>query len=160
MSGQGLVNKVGASPLTHGNLVGCWLLHSWVIERPGKAPATPFGPSPTGMLLYTPDGYMSAQLGHPERPTLAGRPMRGLPPELNQALVEQFFAYCGRFWVEESQVVHEVTWSFNPDFVGQQQVREARLQGYTLTLTGYEQDSQGQQRTHQLHWYRPGSQTG
>lgn len=49
-------------------LVGAWTLNSYV-ERDIETGVEnyPFGEHPLGLILYTPDGYMSAQLQRPER---------------------------------------------------------------------------------------------
>ncbi|WP_228489079.1 lipocalin-like domain-containing protein [Raineyella fluvialis] len=53
-------------------LIGAWKLVSHV-ERPvdGGADRYPMGEHPQGIILYTPDGYMSAQLMTPGRPAFA-----------------------------------------------------------------------------------------
>ena len=53
-------------------LIGAWRLVSYV-EKPvdGNPERFPMGEEPKGLLLYTPDGYMSAQLMTPGR-TLFG----------------------------------------------------------------------------------------
>ena len=47
-------------------LVGAWELVSYV-EKPlnGSPPNYPMGERPMGIIMYTPDGYMSAQLMRP-----------------------------------------------------------------------------------------------
>jgi hypothetical protein len=53
-------------------LIGAWKLESYV-EKPvdGSAPFYPMGEKPEGIIMYTPDGYMSAQLMRPSRPKFA-----------------------------------------------------------------------------------------
>ena len=53
-------------------LVGAWALMSFV-ERDIETGVEnhPFGEHPLGLILYTPDGYVSAQLQRPERPPFA-----------------------------------------------------------------------------------------
>lgn len=42
-------------------LVGAWKLVSYrEIPVDGSAPFEPLGPQPMGIIMYTPDGYMSA----------------------------------------------------------------------------------------------------
>ena len=50
-------------------LIGAWKLVSFV-EKPlnGSAQNYPMGERPTGIIMYTPDGYMSAQLMRPTMP--------------------------------------------------------------------------------------------
>jgi hypothetical protein len=56
-------------------LVGAWELTSF-IERDIATGVEnhPFGKHPQGLILYTPDGYVSAQLQRPERPPFADEP--------------------------------------------------------------------------------------
>lgn len=49
-------------------LVGVWALQAYTDEaRDGTALGEPFGPNPHGLLLYTEDGFVSAQLMKPGR---------------------------------------------------------------------------------------------
>ena len=50
----------------YGPLVGAWKLVSYrEIPVDGSSPFEPLGPQPMGIIMYTPDGYMSAQLSKP-----------------------------------------------------------------------------------------------
>ncbi len=53
-------------------LIGAWKLVSYV-EKPvdGSAPFYPFSEHPQGIIMYTPDGFMSAQLCSPGRKPFA-----------------------------------------------------------------------------------------
>jgi len=54
-------------------LIGTWLLESYVeIDSVTGAPNYPLGISPRGIIMYTPDGYMSAQLQKSSRTAFAG----------------------------------------------------------------------------------------
>ncbi|WP_306192005.1 lipocalin-like domain-containing protein [Streptomyces sp. MK5] len=45
-------------------LIGAWKLVSYQeIPVHGSEPFEPLGHEPQGLIMYTPDGYMSAQLG-------------------------------------------------------------------------------------------------
>lgn len=135
------------------DVVGGWALAEWSISTNGRV-SHPFGESPVGILAYTEDDCMSAQLMSGAAMTLDGAPMRGLSAELNQALIESFFAYAGRYRIEGNAIIHEVMVSLNPDFVGRDQIRYASLQGDTLVLTGNETDAAGRERVHKLVWKR------
>lgn len=43
-------------------MIGAWTLVTYYIEDENGHKEYPLGEKVTGMLLYTPDGYMSAQL--------------------------------------------------------------------------------------------------
>ena len=48
-------------------LVGAWKLVGYIEEREGHEDVHPFGPKPEGFLIYTPDGFVSAQVQKPGR---------------------------------------------------------------------------------------------
>jgi hypothetical protein len=119
-------------------LVGAWTLSSCV-ERDIQTGVEnyPLGENPLGLILYTPDGYMSAQLQRPERPPFAqGDPLRASPAEY-AAAGSSYFAYSGRFFVDERKgsLSHEMAVSFFPNWVGQRQTRLVKLDGEYLRLS-------------------------
>ena len=91
----------------------------------------PFGDSPSGLIVYQADGYMSAQLS-------VGRPARFANDDSGQASEEEaaeawrgYFGYWGSFEVdvEDSMVVHRVEGSSFSNFIGTEQVRHFRFDG-------------------------------
>lgn len=73
------------------SLVGAWTLESYqsrLLE--GTHIQYPLGPDATGIILYTPDGYMSAQIMRIDRPHFAtddsNMPSRANSPRLRQAI--------------------------------------------------------------------------
>lgn len=137
------------------DLIGAWRLISWEIDFEGlDQPARPFGEHPVGWLLYSADGAMSAQLMSHGRPGLGGRSIRKLSPEERLDVLETFFAYAGRYRIEDDVIIHEVDVALNPDFIGQDQHRKAELDGDRLILRGSETDARGRQRRHCLIWQR------
>jgi hypothetical protein len=53
-------------------LIGAWKLVAYQeIPVDGSEPFEPLGHEPQGIIMYTPDGYMSAQLSKRDRPTFA-----------------------------------------------------------------------------------------
>jgi lipocalin-like protein len=63
------VEREGAAmsePSIRERLVGCWPLAGYdVTAAEGDATDRPLVDNPLGTILYTPDGYMSAQLARP-----------------------------------------------------------------------------------------------
>src|SRR5258708_39371678 len=83
------------------------------------------GERPQGFILYTPDGYMSAQLqGLARAPFAEGDLLRGSPAEYIAA-GGSYIAYSGRFFVDEAKrsLSHEMAVSFFSNWGGQRQVR-------------------------------------
>jgi lipocalin-like protein len=118
-------------------LTGAWALVSWVqtdIETGEEF--LPIGPCPEGFLLYTDDGYMSAQLATPDRAEFADGDMnRGTPGEYIAA-GKSYLAYSGPYHVDEERrtVKHGMAISLFPNWTGDRQLRIVELDGDELRL--------------------------
>ena len=139
-------------------LVGAWALTSCV-ERDIETGVEnhPLGERPLGLILYTPDGYMSAQLQSPERPPFAEGDLLRATPEEYAAAGSFYVAYSGRFFVDEAKksLSHEMAVSFFPNWVGQRHVRLVELNGERLQLsTDGTQRLNGVLKTVTLSWRR------
>src|SRR5258707_11531019 len=101
-------------------LVGAWTLSSCVERDIETGVEThPLGERPLGLILYTPDGYMSAQLQRPQRPPFAEGDLLRATPEEYAAAGSSYIAYSGRFFVDEAKksLSHEMAVSFFPNWV-------------------------------------------
>ena len=119
-------------------LVGAWKLVSYV-ERPvdGSAPFCPMGDTPQGIILYTPDGYVSAQLMRPGRPQFAsGDCFRGTAEEIREEALG-YIAYSGPYHTDEGQqtLTHSMFVSLFPNWLGQTQPRVVKIEGDLLHLS-------------------------
>jgi hypothetical protein len=94
-----------------GDITGAWELVSFTVSDGSR----PLGGQPRGLILYTEDGHMSAQL-------TGG---------------DQHIAYGGRFSVDETSatVHHQVSISTMPELLAQPQFRHAAIVGDELTLS-------------------------
>jgi hypothetical protein len=109
-------------------LLGTWHLLRWEITYGDRRPVTlPYGDAATGLIQYTTDGGMSASIARGGRQRLSSESVRHAPEAERLAAFESYFQYAGRYQVRmtggQQQVVHSVTHSLNPNFVGTQQVR-------------------------------------
>jgi len=135
-------------------LDGTWHLVRWEIARDGRV-TQPFGPGATGMICYTGDGHMSAAIAAAGRAPFAGGNPRTAPDGEKAAAHDSYFHYGGTYEVQPGpRVVHRVTQSLNPGFVGTEQVRDIHLDGDTLTLSADEPLPDGTTRHHRLVWRR------
>jgi hypothetical protein len=144
--------------LHRNQLVGAWKLVTYV-ERDVETGAEdhPFGEHPLGLILYTPDGYMSAQLQRRDRAPFAEGDLLRATPEEYTAAGSSYIAYSGRFFVDEGRksLCHEMAVSFFPNWFGQRQVRIARIDGDVLQLsTDGPQHFNGTLKTATLTWRR------
>lgn len=121
----------------HEALLGGWRLESFVSHNPDTDELRrPFGEHPSGLILYTTDGHMSAQL----------TPGPG----------SEFISYGGRFTVDEaaSTVTHHVVVSTLPELLKEPQLRHARIDGDRLTLSAGLTSRKGEARQGTLVWRR------
>ena len=98
-------------------LVGCWRLVGYSETSDGGEARHPLGPHPLGTILYTPDGYMSAQLTKPG-------------PYVDDQQPDTYaIAYSGPYEVNEqaSTVAHQVQVSVIPSWLGTTQVRQVQF---------------------------------
>ncbi len=145
-------------------LLGHWNLVNWRISySDGRPDAFPFGEDALGVILYTPQSWMSASIARSGRSALSVSSMRGASAEDQASAFASFFHYAGPFYVRASslaqstaEVVHRVEMSLNPNFVGSEQVRQIQFFGADgLELSAVEMDTDGgKSRHHRLRWQR------
>jgi hypothetical protein len=148
------VDRLGA---VQSNLVGAWVLESYLSTRPdGTDIQYPLGPEAAGIIMYTPDGFMSAQIMRADRPRFAGEDVQNAQEE-EFASVAGYLAYSGPYTVAEdgSEVRHQVAVSLHPNWLGSVQARVLSLDGDRLELSAAgPMRVNGEQRTAQLMWRR------
>jgi hypothetical protein len=125
-------------------LIGAWKLESYVYLAVPPSTTKPFHPmtrNVQGMILYTPDGYMSAQMQIPGQTTFGvGRAKEAEWAEC----ARRYFGYSGPYYIteEDDRIVlkHEFRISYRPDLAGDVQVRGWRFEesGSLLVLGGEE----------------------
>lgn len=142
--------------ITNEQLVGAWNLVSWHIDYQGRRPDSyPFGEDAEGLLIYDAGGWMSATMSCRERTNFSAGSARQASAESRARAVEEYLAYCARWWIAGRTVVHDVVLSLNPTLMHTHQIREATLDGDRLLLCAHESGgSTGGARTHRLLWQR------
>lgn len=139
-------------------IVGAWKLRSYT-EMPvdGSEPFHPMGMTPKGLIMYTPDGYMSAQFMLPDRASFAVNDFYQGTNEEYKAAASTYVAYSGPYTVndEKSTVTHKVFVSLLPNWIGNDQPRLASLERELLSLTtAIPIQSKGKSVVSKLVWYR------
>jgi hypothetical protein len=120
--------------------VGAWQLVSWVVRRPDGSRHYPFGKDAVGYLLYTADGYMSAQIMDPDRqqhdPCLPLEPVdaQTLPEADRARAYSTYLSYCGTYAVQGDTVTHQVKAGLTPSWTGSDQPRRFRFDGRHLII--------------------------
>jgi hypothetical protein len=129
-------------------LVGCWRLVGYSVTADGgrDAASHPLGNNPLGTILYTPDGYMAAQLAKPG------------PYADDQQPTAYAIAYSGPYDVDEqaSTVAHQVQVSVIPSWRGTTQLRQVQFpEPGTLVLSASERSPRdGVLTTTTITWSR------
>lgn len=144
-------------------LIGAWSLVSYE-ERPvdGSPSFYPMGTSPKGIIMYTPDGFMSAQLSKPDRePFASGDWFEASDAEFKNEATS-YIAYTGPFQVDETKqhLSHSMFISLFPNWVGQTQPRVVRIDGDRLFLSTASPISSGGKTVNSyLEWRRADAST-
>ena len=117
-------------------LAGVWSLVTYTDEHEDSDDTQPFGPNPQGFLIYTADGFVSAQLMRPGRPAFSSSDWHHGTPEEYQASGSGYIAYCGTYEADEEKatVTHTPSVSLLPNLIHGRQCRSIDLQGDRLVL--------------------------
>jgi Lipocalin-like domain len=139
-------------------LIGAWKLVSYVEKQvDGSAPTCPFGEDAQGIIMYTHDGFMSAQLSVRQRAPFTSDDWSKGKPEEFAAAASSYFAYAGPFQVDEEKqsLSHSMFISLFPNWIGQTQPRVVHVEGDFLTITTEKPvESLGKMVKPQLRWKR------
>lgn len=131
------------------DLLGAWRLVSWsLVYADGRPSEFPLGDDASGIIMYTPDGHVSATLMQRARPVAAP----GSPAEAAAAYA-QSFAYAGRYAVRDNTAYHSIEIATNPALIGITSTRHIELAGDTLTLSGPD-FAGGSPRSQRIVWRR------
>jgi len=145
----------------HNDFVGTWRLVSTEFRSEDGSPAeSPYGNTPQGILIYDAHGNMAAQLAQGQRQPFATADRKAGSDEQTRAAFESYQAYYGRYQVDESErvVIHTVTQSLLPNWVGTEQRRYYTLEGAKLILRTPPMMVGGQTISGTLTWVKVGSE--
>jgi hypothetical protein len=137
-------------------LLGVWSLREFSDIIEGNK-SYPFGHDPYGLLIYTPDGFVSAMLMAKNRPRLSGNGFTEGTPDQYAEAGKSFIGYTGRYDVDEAKLVvtHRPTVAFAPNMIGSVQQRLVTLQGDVLVLIAEHVQAAGAPATKsRLEWVR------
>lgn len=117
-------------------LVGTWTLVSWYNETAEGEKIYPFGDKPSGYISYSQDGFVFVHMAKPDRAIFVAPddPFGGTAAEDSEAF-KSHITYAGPYNYQNDRVIHSVTHSFCPNWVGTQQVRDVAFVGDILRLS-------------------------
>jgi hypothetical protein len=143
--------------MLHDDVLGTWELVSYTAEESDGGPVTyPLGPDALGLIMYTSDGYMSAQIMRPDRPAFDRPETGGGTPQQAAAAAAGYLAYSGPFTVDENTGVlhHQPRVSLLPNWLNLTQLRHSTLDGDHLTLSAVTTAPDGVDTISTLVWKR------
>ncbi|MDQ0391811.1 lipocalin-like domain-containing protein [Labrys monachus] len=144
--------------ITREQLIGAWFLESYTeTDVQSGEVSYPMGTNPAGLILYTSDGYMSAQLSSGGRDRFKSDDLYGGSGEEYTAAGRSYIAYSGPFYFDEGRgrLEHEMFVSFFPNWRGQRQVRVVAIDGGRLHLgPEHPMPFNGRLKTASLIWKR------
>ena len=119
-------------------LIGTWRLVSYLVQSADGSITYPMGRELAGMIMYVPDGYMSANLMVPGRPPFSGGSASSATVEELAAAAAGYFGYAGKFEVDEATkvVTHYIDVALAPNLSGTAQRRRVEFDGRRLQLRG------------------------
>jgi hypothetical protein len=118
-------------------LVGTWTIVSNYNERQDGSKFEPFGPNPTGILIFDTNGRISLQILSSRLPKFASNNRQEGTPEENKAIVQGTLCFFGTYSVSEAERtlnLHIESSSF-PNWNGTDQKRFLNLTGGELKWT-------------------------
>lgn len=118
-------------------VIGTWSLLEYTREDENGERFYPFGKDAVGYLMYTPDGYMSAQLMTIGRaPYSLNQLHTGTHDEMAQA-AHGYHAYSGKYDVDEENqtLYHHMEISLIPNRLGKVQDRKITIEDDEITIT-------------------------
>jgi hypothetical protein len=118
------------------NLIGAWMLQSYESSALDGSDVTyPLGADALGIIMYTPDGYMSAQLMRADRTPFDRDDLHHAHDNELAAAAGGYMSYGGPFSVvEDGLIAHHVEVSLLPNWIGGIQYRKAHLRDSCLEL--------------------------
>jgi len=141
--------------MLHNDVLGTWELVSYTEGDNHGSPVTyPLGSDALGLIMYTGDGYMSAQIMRTDRPAYDRPETGGGTPEQAEAAATGYLAYSGPFTVDENTGVlhHQPRVSLLPNWLNLTQLRHSTLNGDHLTLSAITEAPDGVETISTLVW--------
>jgi len=133
--GNGTAFSSSDTDLQH-RLVGSWKAVSFADVPDHGETVYPFGKSPSGLMIYTANGYFSISvMAGPN--SIVPKDISAMSVEDWRGLAQQFLSWFGTYRTSDSQtIVLHVNGSSWPAYNGTDQVRKCRVEGDNLVFYG------------------------
>ena len=140
------------------DLVGTWRLRTWKNVGSDGSEVDPLGENPVGYIFYNHDGYMSVEIMAARRAPYRDPDVFSGTEEERSEAISTYLSYSGPFEVltDKDTVIHHIEVCSYPNWIGNAQVRFAKLEPDRLTLSTKPMVFQGVERRAELVWERVG----
>ena len=140
------------------DLIGTWRLRSWKNLASDGSAVDPLGERPLGYIFYNHDGYMSVEIMAEHRAPYHDTDVFGGTAAERSDAISTYLSYSGPFEVipEQDTVIHHIEVCSYPNWIGNAQVRYAKLDRDVLVLSTKPMIFQGVERKAELVWDRVG----
>jgi hypothetical protein len=143
------------SAQTRNRLLGTWkLVSASSSTATGARNNAPYGPNPTGVLIYTSEGRMAVMISYGSRKPLSVADRVAAPTAERAEAFATFLAYSGRYTVTGDKVVHHVELASIQNWVNTDQIRVVKYQGDRITLITPPIALNGRTEIFELVWER------
>ena len=118
-------------------IVGTWQLVEYSTTSDSGNVDYPLGSEARGLIIYSADGYMSAQIMRAGRAEYRSRNVHSGETNERAEAAGGYLAYSGPYHVDEgnSAIWHEMAVSLYPNWLGENQKRNVRFDGDRLILS-------------------------
>ncbi|MGW0024634.1 lipocalin-like domain-containing protein [Rhodococcus sp. O3] len=118
-------------------IVGAWELVEYSTTSDDGKVDHPLGADARGLIVYSADGFMSAQIMRPGRTPYRSRNVHSGETSERGEAAGGYLAYSGPYHVDEDNaaVWHEMAVSLYPNWIGDNQKRDVRFDGDLMTLS-------------------------
>ena len=137
------------------NIAGLWRLKSWTTQDKDGNLDYPFGQNAEGNIIYTPGGRVSVHIAADNRPRM---PLDihgaiGSGPDQISAYAT-YVAYSGSYHFEGDIIVHKLTTSLYPNWLGIELRRTFDLSGSRLLLKMPTPETDSEVMINEILWIR------
>lgn len=118
-------------------IIGSWQLVEYSLTSDEGHVHYPLGPDAQGLIVYSADGFMSAQLMKSERPLYRSAYVHDGTMHEQSTAAGSYLAYSGPYRIdeEESVVYHTAALSLYPNWTGEERKRHVQFAGELMTLS-------------------------
>jgi hypothetical protein len=139
-------------------IIGSWKLLSYIeIPVGGEEYLFPLGKNPKGILIFSPDGYMSVQISVKNPVKYNTDDRYSVTDEVIASRAKEYIGFTGKYTVDNvlCHVIYHIETSLNPNWEGIKQVRKMDFEADILYQKSVEPIISNGQKVHAyMTWQR------